>query len=103
MAKLTNSNTNGTSFHQVTFKATVNQLILTLGEPHWVYNTGEEKVNFEWNMETEEGDVFTAYDWKEYKVLDLDEVIEWHIGAHSKSVSNVAKEELEKVLNTYVK
>jgi len=103
MAKLTNQNANGTSFHGVTFKATVNQLISVLGEPHWVDNTGEDKVNFDFVFETEEGDVFTAYDWKEYKVLDLDEVIEWHIGAHSKSVSNVAKEELEKVLNTYVK
>ena len=100
MAKLTNSNTDGTSFYNVTFKATVNQLISTLGEPHWVYNTGEEKVNFEWNMETEEGDVFTIYDWKENEALDLDKAYEWHIGAHSKSASNVA---LEEVLNQLYK
>ena len=99
MAKLTNQNANGTSFHDVTFKATVNQLISVLGEPHWVDNTGEDKVNFDFVFETEEGDVFSIYDWKEYRVLDLDEAIEWHIGAYSKSVSNVALEEVLNQLN----
>ena len=94
MCKQTNSNTDGTSFHQVTFKATVNQLKQTFGEPSMEDNTGEDKVNFEWDMETEEGDVFSIYDWKEYKELDLDKAYEWHIGAHSKSVSNDAYEEL---------
>ena len=86
--------TSGTSFYDVTFKASVNKLISIIGEPTMEDNTGEDKVNFDWHMETDNGDVFTIYDWKEYRELDLDETIEWHIGAKSRSVSTVAKVEL---------
>jgi hypothetical protein len=92
--KKTNSSVDGTSFHDVVIKASVNHLISVLGEPSFQDNTGDDKVNFEWDCETEDGDVFTIYDWKEYRKLDLDELIEFHIGAHSKSVSNVAYDEL---------
>jgi hypothetical protein len=98
MAKSTNSSTNGTSFYNVTFKATVNQLINAFGEQAYECNTGEDKVNFEWDMETSEGDVFTIYDWKEYRMIDANEQIEWHIGAFSKLSSITAKEEILKAL-----
>ena len=97
--KKTNSNTDGTSFHNVVIRANVQDLIKALGEPTIQDNTGEDKVNFEWDCETEDGDVFTIYDWKEYRKINDIEVIEWHIGAHSKSVSNVAKMEIQKQLN----
>jgi hypothetical protein len=99
MAKKTNSSTDGTSFQGVTFKASVNQLINAFGEPDYVDNTGDDKTNFEWDMETEDGDVFTTYDWKEYRMIDVNEQIEWHIGSFSKSISNVAKMEVQKQLN----
>ena len=102
MCKKSNQSTDGTSFQNVTFKASVQQLINVFGEPTVHDNTGEDKVNFEWDMETEDGDVFTIYDWKEYRKLDLDETIEFHIGSFSKSISNIAQEEVEKALNTYV-
>jgi hypothetical protein len=97
--KKTNSSTNGTSFHNVTIKTSVNKLKSVLGEPEFEDNTGEDKVNFEWDLETSEGDVVSLYDWKEYREIDLDETIEFHIGAHSKSVSNVAFNELKALLN----
>jgi hypothetical protein len=99
MAKLTNKNANGTSFHDVTIKTSANKLISVLGEPHWVNNTGEDKVNFEFIFETEEGDVFTIYDWKHYRSLDLDEIIEWHIGSHSRMISWDALDEITKELS----
>jgi len=102
MCKKTNSSTNGTSFHDVTISASVQDLINVLGEPTIQDNTGEDKVNFEWDLETDEGDVFTIYDWKEYRELDLNERIEWHIGAHSKSVSNTAQYEVMRELGNYV-
>jgi hypothetical protein len=49
-------------------------------------------------METDEGEVFTIYDWKEYRPLQRDEYVTWHIGAKSKSVSNDAERELLKAL-----
>ncbi len=92
--KTTLKSTSGTSFYDVTFKASVNQLINVIGEPTMEDNTGDDKVNFDWHMETDNGDVFTIYDWKEYRELDMNENIEWHVGAKSKSVSTVAKVEL---------
>ena len=97
MAKKTYQDTDGTSFHGVTIRATVDQLTKAFGEPY-DNNSGDDKVNFEWDMETDEGEVFTIYDWKEYRVLKSDEMITWHIGAKSKSDSNVAERELLKAL-----
>ena len=98
MAKKTYQSTDGTSFHGVVIRATVDQLISAFGDPSMEYNTGEDKVNFEWEMETEEGEVFTIYDWKEYRPLRESEIITWHIGARSKSICNIAEEEILKEL-----
>jgi len=97
MAKKTYQDTDGTSFHGVTIRATVDQLTKAFGEPY-DNNSGDDKVNFEWDMENNEGEVFTIYDWKEYRVLKSDEMITWHIGAKSKSDSNVAEREILKAL-----
>ena len=97
MAKKTYQDTDGTSFHGITIRASVDQLTKAFGEPE-NNNTGEDKVNFVWDMETDEGEVFTIYDWKEYRVLRSDEIVTWHIGAKSKSDSNIAERELLKAL-----
>lgn len=88
--KKTNKDVVGTSFHGSIVSASVNQLIDVLGEPIYDGNTGNDKINFEWEMEFESGDVFTVYDWKEYRTLDLDEVVEWHIGGFSKDITDEA-------------
>jgi hypothetical protein len=49
-------------------------------------------------METDEGNVFTIYDWKEYRKLNLDQKVEWHIGAKGQLTSITAKEEILKAL-----
>lgn len=102
MAKKTNLIPNGTSFHDVTFKASVNQLTNVFGEPDYGYNTGEDKVNFEWVLETDDEEVFTIYDWKEYRELDSDETIEWHIGSQSRDISGKAQYEVLRELGNYV-
>ena len=78
MAKKTYQITDGTSFYGITIRASVDQLTKAFGEPE-NNNTGEDKVNFVWDMETDEGEVFTIYDWKEYRVLRSDEFVTWHI------------------------
>ena len=55
MAKKTYQNTDGTSFHRVVIRATVDQLISAFGDPSMEYNKGDDKVNFRWDMETDEG------------------------------------------------
>ena len=61
-------------------------------------NSGEDKTNFEWVMETETGDVFTVYDWKQYRSLRESESVNWHIGAQTSTGANIAKSELMQAL-----
>lgn len=103
MAKLTQQSVSGTSFHNVTIKATVNELMEILGEPSDMDNSGQDKVNVEWECETENGKPFTIYDWKEYRPIGYDELIEWHIGAHNKSTAQNAYHEVQGMLNDYLK
>jgi hypothetical protein len=37
---------------------------------------------------------FSVYDWKEYRPLDENEVIEWHVGGHSGKVTDQAVQEM---------
>lgn len=97
--KQTSQSANGTSFYRDAFNASVSDLRQILGEPVDDNNTGEDKTNFEWNMETEAGDVFTVYDYKEYRKLDEHEIIEWHVGGHSGSVTDQAVNEIAGSLN----
>ena len=99
MAKKSNKDVNGTSFHDSEIRASVNQKIEAFGEPSYENNDGSDKVNFEWDMETENGEVFTIYDWKEYRRISKNEIIEWHIGGHSVEVTEKAAEEIEESLN----
>ena len=94
----TTKSTNGTSFHDTTIRCSVNDLREILGEPINESNDGSDKVNFEWDMETDEGEVFAIYDWKYYRPLSSDEIVTWNIGAMSKSVSYDAERELKKAL-----
>lgn len=97
--KKTTKTANGTSFHNDVFNASVSDLRKILGEPKYVDNSGEDKVNFEWVIETDNGDVFTVYDWKEYRVLDEDEIIEWHIGGDNGAITYTALNEIAGELN----
>jgi hypothetical protein len=97
--KKTNKSADGTSFHNVTIKTSVNELIRVLGEPDDDSNTGEDKVNFEWICETENGYIVTIYDWKEYRMIDVNEKIEFHLGGHSQLSTFDGKIELQTLLN----
>lgn len=88
----------GTSFHGTTINCSVSTLRKVLGEPEYSGNDGEDKINFEWEMETNDGDVFTVYDWKEYRSINEDEIIEWHIGGFTKSVTEEAKYEIREAI-----
>ena len=98
MAKVTYKDVSGTSFHGTTITTTVVELKELFGNPY-DNNTGEDKVNFVWDCETEDGDVFTIYDWKEYRALYEDEIVKFHIGALSKEISEQAKQEINESSN----
>ena len=92
--KKTGLSANGTSYHGVNITTTVRTLIEIIGEPSTEQNDGEDKVNFDWNCITNNGDVVTIYDWKEYRPISKDEVIEFHIGGNSISHTLDAQNEL---------
>ena len=97
--KKTEKSANGTSFHDVTIKTTVNELTRVLGEPSYTGDFSEDKVTVEWICERENGDVITIYDWKEYRSLGKDEKIEFHLGGHSQLITFNGKEDLVELLN----
>ena len=99
--KQTDKSADGTSFHNHTFTATVDDLMNVLGQPKFESNDGQDKTNFDWIMETEDGEPFTVYDWKEYRRLEEDEVIEWHIGGRSGADTEKALLEIREALMAY--
>jgi len=98
--KQTDKSANGTSFHDTTFIATVADLRKILGEPQCEQNDGQDKCNFDWTMETEDGTIFTVYDWKEYRPLEENEMIEWHVGGRSGADTEKALNEIAEALNS---
>jgi len=89
----------GTSFHDTVINASVNDLTKVLGEPQYDTNHGTDKINFEWMMELNDGSVFTVYDYKEYRVLDKREIIEWHVGGLNGLVTERAKGFIKEALS----
>jgi len=81
MAKFTKKSPDGTSFFNQTFIATPAKLKELFPDSFEEQNTGEDKTNIDFTLETESGKVFTIYDWKYYRKLKNNENIEWHIGA----------------------
>lgn len=98
MAKLSTKEIIYTSYHNDTVTCSVNDLKTILGEPEYENNTGKDKINFQWICETDKGDVFTIYDFKEHRKLNGDEYIEWHIGGYDKDVTYQAKIELNDMI-----
>ena len=79
------------SFHGDTVTTTASKLIEVCYD-YADQNTGDDKVNFDFFFKMPNGNRFYVYDWKEYRVIDEDEYIDFHIGANSKSDSTQALE-----------
>jgi hypothetical protein len=97
MIKKTEQSTTGTSFHDITIKTTLGRLRAAFGDPQCENNYGEDKSNIDYCLETSDGDVFTVYDWKHYRPIGEDEILNFHIGAYSNHVAFQAKQEMHKM------
>jgi len=97
MIYLPSASPTNTSIHGTTLKASANQLINLIGEMTH-HNSIDGKVTMEWVRELNTADVFTIYDWKYYRDIDMDEEIEWSIGGRNKIITEQAKEELIKLM-----
>lgn len=86
--RTTTQSAGGTSFHYFVVNATFNKLVKVLGQPH---NYNGDKVQYEWEFETLDGERFTIYDYKEKKINKSRKYF-WHIGTATKEISEkVAK------------
>jgi hypothetical protein len=94
--KKTKKTTNGTSFHDSIIRASINQLNDCLWQG--TFYGFDDKVSWEWECELENGKVFTIYDWKEYRKLGKDELVNWHIGGVNRMVTQQAYSEIIKAL-----
>ena len=99
MIKKTNKSLDGTSFHGATFSAALADLQIILGAPNHT-SDHHDKVQNEWELELEDGTIFTVYDWKEYRRYTDKETIEWHIGGRSQKDTFVAQDVLVEALAT---
>lgn len=100
--KTTTKSSEGTSFYGTEFSATVKEMKKVLGPPKYDWNTGRGKVNMKWEFETKSGNVFTLYDYDEYRILRGTHRIDWHIGAHSAAISLEALEELRDLFSNWL-
>ena len=99
MIKKTNKSLDGTSFHGATISATLADLQIILGAPNQTSDQ-YDKVQNEWEMELEDGTIFSVYDWKEYRRYTDKETIEWHIGGMNQKDTFVAQDTLVEALDT---
>ena len=97
MARKTEQSPCGTSFHNVEIYATVNDL-LKLFPDSYSDGDGGYKVHHEFTLETEDGEVFTLYDWKEYRKPRKDETVCFHVGGKSFYITSRAAREVERML-----
>lgn len=99
MKKLSqNKNTNGTSSFGVTILTSIEQLKKINVFPVCEQNDGQDKTNFDFELETEAGEPFTIYDWKYYRPIEETELVNFHIGSYTLRASERAKKELEESL-----
>jgi hypothetical protein len=66
-------------------------MVNAIGKPQY---TGIDKTNYMWVCELPTGEVYTIYDWKYYRPLSEEEVVEWHIGAHDAYTAILAIDDL---------
>ena len=81
----------GTSFHGSTITTQVGRLKETFPTSFRETNTGQEKCNYNFKLELSDGDLFTIYDWKEYRPIADDEFITFHIGGFSAEITEKAR------------
>jgi len=98
MAKKTKKSSNGASFHGTSIYVTPAKLMKLFPDSYYEDNTGQDKVNYDFCLENDNGDVFTIYDWKEYRKLKANSQYEFHIGGKNSSITEQAARELRNMI-----
>ena len=95
MARATTQNAGGTSYHGHKIITTLRKLREAIGHADtWGW---DEKTQYHWTLETEEGEVFTIYDYR-WPKIHLDREVHWHVGARNAIVAAKGQREIEDLL-----
>ena len=89
------------SFHGTTIHTTPQRLMDLADKNNLSYedcNDGEDKTNFDFSFQVGEDLQFTVYDWKEYRVLDLNREYRFHIGGKNEESTTRAKRILKELI-----
>lgn len=76
--------------------------ILEVIQPDYDGNDGQDKINYQFIGKTAFGNKFTLYDWKEYRQIEKDEPIRWHIGRWDSTDMKDVINTLEYIFQRYV-
>jgi hypothetical protein len=82
----------GTSYHGINIETTASKLNKKYGKSEV---SGDGKTQREWNLETNDGEPFTVYDYKEGRKIKLSEVYQYHIGAMDEQTAAKVRRELK--------
>jgi hypothetical protein len=84
-----NLNPAGTSWHGTTLQATAQEIYEVMGQSAFSC----AKTQYNWFGTTDDGQIFTVYDWKMGQ-FNPRHKIEWHVGGLSKESTEQAKKEI---------
>lgn len=98
MLKHTRFSSVGTYFHGSTICTTVNKLLKFFRHSCQKNEDVRDKVQYEFTLEDNEGNIVTIYDWKECRHFREDEMITFNIGGKSEAVTEKARKYLESIL-----
>lgn len=89
-------NASGTSLVG-TIEADYYTLVELFGEPTWTDTSSQEKVNYEWVIQFDNGTLATIYNWKDYdggRYASQAPNYEWHVGGFNKAAEWSVREVL---------
>lgn len=88
-----------TAFWDDMLLTTKNRLTEVLGKPEELYDS---KTQYEWcrDLYDDKSPIpFYVYDWKEPSIIKDDEIINWHIGTHTKKDSEKVYKVLKELID----
>jgi len=101
--RLENSSLQDHTFHGHHFEATKQDLEKACGPVMYNDDDTDEVTQNEWEMATEDGTTFTIYDYKEFRLYEDYEKIEWHIGTENRFGSKKAYEAVARAFHLHPK
>lgn len=91
------------SFHGHSVHTSKDDLEKVCGKVMFTDNDLAEDVKHVWEMQSEDGTLFTIYDYKEYREYPSNEKIDWHIGANNRFGAKKGYDEIKRGFHLHPK